>query len=179
MLCVIPGYLKVPFKVSWLAVVMGVAGFFVWIGLWWLDKNYLHLASWFGNSAREAFDPWSELSDDPQWMYTFVVIRFIGLVIVVPIVEEFFLRGWLMRYIDDPDWDELPLGVVTRLNLIGIAIYGIVSHPAEPLAAVVWFSMGTWLYGRTKNIWDCVVFHLVTNLLLGIFVLYTQTWELW
>jgi membrane protease YdiL (CAAX protease family) len=34
----------------------------------------------------------------------------------------------------------------------------------------VWFSLVTWLMVRTKNIWDCVAAHMITNLLLGLFV---------
>ena len=52
-------------------------------------------------------------------------------------------------------------------------------HPGELFAAAVWFSMVTWLMLRTKNIWDCVAAHAVTNLLLGIYVMTTGHWELW
>ena len=51
-------------------------------------------------------------------------------------------------------------------------------HPGELLAAFVWFSMVTWLMVRTRNIWDCVVAHAVTNLLLGIYVVTTGNWQL-
>jgi len=43
-------------------------------------------------------------------------------------------------------------------------------HPAELLAELCWFSLVTWLMVRTRNIWDCVVAHGVTNLLLGLYV---------
>jgi hypothetical protein len=46
-------------------------------------------------------------------------------------------------------------------------------------AAVVWFSLVTWLMIRTGNIWDCVAAHAVTNLLLGIYVLVSHDWHLW
>jgi hypothetical protein len=179
MLLVSPGYFKAPFRVTIWSIVVGVVGIFVWVGLWWLDKQYFHLGNWLATGAREAFNPYEELKSDPRWMKQFLAIRFAGLVLVVPIVEEFFLRGWLMRYIDDPAWDEIPLGLATRLSIIGVAIYGAISHPAEPLAAVAWFSMVTWLYLKTKSIWDCVVAHTVTNLLLGLFVIWTGSWDLW
>jgi hypothetical protein len=31
---------------------------------------------------------------------------------------------------------------------------------------------------KTKNLWDCVVAHAVTNLLLGAYVLWSGHWEL-
>ena len=38
--------------------------------------------------------------------------------------------------------------------------------------------MVTWLMVRTRNIWDCVVAHAITNLLLGIYVVSTGEWQL-
>jgi CAAX prenyl protease-like protein len=178
MLIAMPWYFKTPLNFSWLAIVVGVVGIVAWIGLYLLDKNLLHLGEWYP-ASRAAFNPFNELKHDPKWMWQFIYIRFAGLVLVVPIVEEFFLRGWLMRYIDDPDWDEIPLGEAGKWALIGVPIYGALTHPNEPLAAIVWFSMVTWLYLRTKSIWNCVIAHAITNLLLGIYVIQTGTWELW
>ena len=113
--------------------------------------------------ALDAFNPLEELSSTPAWKMQFMAIRFFGLVCLVPIVEEFFLRGFLMRYIEHPDWDQIPLGMATKLSIIGVAAYALFTHPAEPLAAVVWFSMLTWLYLKTKSVWDCVVAHAVTT----------------
>ena len=73
----------------------------------------------------------------------------------------------------------MPIGFATKLSIIGVAIYAVLSHNFEPLAAVVWFSMVTWLYLKTRSIWDCIVAHAITNLLLGLYVVYTGTWELW
>ena len=178
MLAVRRGYFFAPFSVSWLSVAVGVLGTFVWVGLWWIDQEFLGLGSLFG-SAREAFNPFAQFRDDPIRMWSFLAIRFAGLVLVVPVIEEFFLRGFLMRYIDSQDWDRVPLGKVTWLSLGGVVGYALLSHPAEPLSAVVWFSMVTWLYLRTRSIWDCVLAHAMTNLLLGLYVVGTGTWELW
>jgi membrane protease YdiL (CAAX protease family) len=38
--------------------------------------------------------------------------------------------------------------------------------------------MVTWLMVKTRNIWDCVVAHAVTNLLLGVYVVATGQWQL-
>ena len=50
-------------------------------------------------------------------------------------------------------------------------------HPGELFAAAVWFSMVTWLMLRTRNIWDCVAAHAVTNGLLGAYVITTGEWQ--
>jgi CAAX prenyl protease-like protein len=118
------------------------------------------------------------MSDTPQLAYAFLAIRFFGLVAVVPLMEEFFLRGFLMRYFIDYDWWKVPFATVTPIALITGTAVPMLMHPQELLAAFVWFSMVTWLMVRTKNIWDCVVAHAVTNLLMGLWVLYSGDWWL-
>ncbi len=174
-----PGYLKIPLRVSPLAYLVGIGGIFVWIGLWYLDTEFLGLGAMIPGHSRAAFNPLDELKENPSWMYTFLAIRLAGLVLVIPIAEEFFMRGFLMRYIEDIDWDQIPMGMATWKSIVGIIVYGAVAHPGEVVAAVAWFGLVTWLYLHTKNVWDCVVAHALTNLLLAAYVLKTGTWELW
>ncbi|MBJ44819.1 MAG: CAAX prenyl protease-related protein [Planctomycetaceae bacterium] len=119
----------------------------------------------------------------PYWsqekVWKFVGLRFFGLVLVVPIIEEFFVRGFLMRYVDDPDWDEIPLGQAKTWGWLSPTIYGVVAHLTEPVAALVWFSLVSFVYKKTGSIWDCVVVHAVTNLLLGIYIIKFEAWHLW
>lgn len=195
-LAVFGGYLKAPFNFSWLSVAVGVVGIFVWIGLveaqWAVGQFFQGLeqadaggekwTTWIGETlagTREAFNPFDALKQNPSWMWQFLAIRFFGLVIIVPLVEEFFLRGFLMRYVDDPDWDEIPLGYAGTLAILSVTIYGVIAHPAEMLAAAAWFSMVTWLFLKTSSIWNCVIAHSVTNLLLGLYVVYYGAWYLW
>ena len=42
-----------------------------------------------------------------------LAIRFLGLALVVPIIEEFFLRGFMMRFVVRDDWWKVPFGEVT------------------------------------------------------------------
>jgi hypothetical protein len=73
----------------------------------------------------------------------------------------------------------VPFGVVTPLAAVVGTALPMLMHPAELLAAAVWFSLVTWLMASTKNIWDCVAAHAVTNLLLGIYVVSQEQWHLW
>ena len=52
-----------------------------------------------GLGERPAYNPLDQLAATPAWAYTFLAIRFLGLALVVPIIEEFFLRGFLMRFV--------------------------------------------------------------------------------
>ena len=44
---------------------------------------------------------------------------------------------------------------------------------------LLWFGLVSWLMNKTGSLWDCVVAHAVTNLLLGIYVLIFAQWHLW
>jgi CAAX prenyl protease-like protein len=184
MLFVLPGYRQFPCRVSLLAIAVGIIGVILWIALCQLQLERklltpLGLEKFLGLGDRPAFNPLDELAATPDWAYTFLAIRFLGLALIVPIIEEFFLRGFLMRFVVNETWWTVPFGTLTRTAaVIGTAV-PMLMHPGELLAAFVWFSLVTWLMFRTKNIWDCVAAHAVTNLLLGIYVVAQHQWQLW
>jgi hypothetical protein len=187
MIFVLPGYREFVFRISPLAVVVGVLGVVLWIGICRLDIEHRFLQplldkidlGWLiGSGARAGFNPFEQLKDQPLWAWMFLVIRFLGLALVVPVIEEFFLRGFAMRFVVEQDWWNVPFGKVNRTALILGTVLPMLMHPAELLAAAVWFSLVTWLMLRTKNIWDCVAAHAVTNFLLGVYVV-TMGGEAW
>ena len=97
----------------------------------------------------------------------------------MPVIEEFFLRGFLMRFVMAGDWPGVPFGTLTPLAIAVGTIVPMLMHPGELLAAAVWFTLVTWLMFKTKNIWDCVIAHATTNLLLGVYVVASGDWFLW
>lgn len=184
MLLVLRGYRQFPFRVSPLAIGVGAVGVVLWIGLCHLQLEVkllspLGLDKLLGLGERPAYNPLDQLAATPAWAWTFLVIRFLGLALIVPVIEEFFLRGFLMRFVISDRWWEWPFGEVTPLAVVVGTAVPMLLHPGELLAAAVWFSLVTWLMVRTKNIWDCVAAHLVTNLLLGIYVVTFAQWQLW
>ena len=182
MLALLPGYRQFRCRVSPLAVVIGAVGVVVWIGLCKLQIEQavlgpLGLDSVLGLGERAAYNPLEQLADRPALAYGFLAVRFLGLAAIVPVIEEFFLRGCVMPYFVQPDWWRVPFGTVNRAALAAGVIAPVLLHPAEMVAAAAWFSMVTWLMLRTRNIWDCVAAHAVTNLLLGVYVVTTGEWQ--
>ena len=183
MVLVWPGYRTFRWHVSPWSVVVGIVGVGLWVGLCQLRLEVrllrpLGLAGFLEHGQRSAFNPLVELRAMPLWAMTFLAIRLLGLAVVVPVIEEFFLRGFLMRYVISLRWWEWPFGKVTpQAVLVGTGM-PMLMHPGELLAACVWFSLVTWLMVRTRNIWDCVVAHATTNLLLGIYVISSGQWQL-
>jgi CAAX prenyl protease-like protein len=184
---VLPGYGEFPLRLSRLAIVVGLVGGPLWIGLCLLDWEHKYLLpslDYCGAGRlitagdRPAYNPLEQLAGHPGLAWAFLAVRFLGLVAVVPLIEEFFLRGLVMRLVVDRDWWEVPFGKVnTQAVVLGTAV-PMLMHPGELLAALVWFSLVTWLMLRTRNIWDCVAAHAVTNLILGLYVVWSGTWRL-
>lgn len=185
MLWLAPGYRAFAFRVHPVALAVGGVGIVVWVGLAMLERDVLKTAgpsAWLssiaGGETRSAYNPFVELADRPALAWAFWVVRMCGLALVVPVIEEFFLRGFLMRYFARPDWWQVPIGTWERTGVAVVTVVAVLMHPGEVLAALAWFSLVTALLLWGKNLWDCVAAHAVTNLLLGLYVLVTGTWWL-
>lgn len=182
-----PGYRQFRPRVTVLAILVGILGGPLWIALSvpnWEHAYLLPLLKQIGldkilsmgeRPGFNPFDPAYQLSAAGAW--TFMAVRFLGLVAVVPVIEEFFLRGFVMRFVIERDWWAVPFGKVTGLAVVLGTLVPVLMHP-EWLAAFVWFSLITWLMVRTRNIWDCVAAHAITNLILGVYVVWSGCWRL-
>jgi len=171
-----------PLQMDRWAIIAGVAGSVLWIGICELHLEPRILSavglpdSWLG--FRSTVNPFT-LYPDMSERAAFLVFRFALLAVLVPIAEELFLRGFLMRMVDAEHWSELPLQQIGRNGLIAGTMYGILSHPAEFITAGIWFTMISILMVRTGRFWNCVAAHAITNLILGIYILITGSWYLW
>lgn len=153
-----------------LAAVLGLVLFAVWVGI---EKyiQYPHLGD------RSAYNPWEKVSD-PALRSAFVAVRFFGLVLVVPFMEELFWRSFGLRYATQTDFKALPIGKFSMAGaLITCAIFAI-AHP-EWAPALIFAAAMTVLVSRTQSVFACFVAHLMTNLALGIYVVTQGAWALW
>ena len=179
-----PGYRQMVPELGWwrislLAIVVGAVGIVVWIALAFCCSWVMLKMGWsMSLGTRSAFNPLERFAGRPGLAYGFLAVRFFGLVMLVPVLEEFFLRGFVMRFVVEANWWRVSLGQMTRLAVVLGTAVPVFLHPGEALAAAVWFSAVTWLMLRTRNIWDCIVAHAVTNLLLGIWVVGSGQWWL-
>ena len=181
-----PAWRKFPLRIGWLGAVVGLVGGVVWIALCKLEleKDYLvpalaaiGLDKLISAGERSSFNILKELAATPVWAYAFLAIRFVGLVLIVPLIEEFCWRLFVMRLPVRQDWWTVPQGETNRAGIALAIALPVLMHPAELVAAIVWFSLIAWLYVRSRNIWECVVAHATTNLVLGCYVLYSGEWR--
>jgi len=158
-------------KVSWLVtVVAALLSLGIWISPQWL----------FGAAPRtDGFNP-SEVGDDP-WLVGFTLIaRFARLVIVVPLVEEIFWRGFLQRYLVNEKFTSVKFGTYTHLSFFGVAgAFMLVHSPSDWPAAIATGVLFGWVAVKTKSLLACVIAHAMTNLGLGIYIVMTKQWGFW
>ena len=158
---------------NWWPPLVGLALAVLWIVLASLQRD----AGWAG-AARPGFNPFAACNESAVPAWAFVAIRAIGLVAVVPLVEELFLRGFLMRYVIREDFWTVPFGLPTFPAVGACLFYAAASHPSECVAAVAWFAIVTGIAAATRRPIDTILTHAATNLALGVYVLLTANWWL-
>lgn len=150
-----------------LSVIAGVLVFVLWINMDW---------SFATTGDIEGFNPYIHGSATVVW--ALIAVRLFGASIVVPIFEELFWRSFIIRYIIDNDFLKVPLGTFTWVSFIVTSIFFGIEHNMW-LAGIVAGVVYTLLLYRTKKLIYPIVSHGITNLLLGIYVLQTDSWHFW
>jgi len=124
---------------------------------------------------RSAFDP--HIIAQPL-QTIFLLVRFYGLVVMVPVMEELFWRSFLIRYITQPDYERLSIGTFSWVAFWAVSGMFALAHP-EWLVALICAVVYGLLLRRTKSLFATLVAHSVTNLTLGIYVLATHNYAYW
>ncbi len=162
---------------SWWPPLVGLGLVVVWVGL-----AKLQAATGWSLAAgeRSGFNPFlpETLGGDASRAWAFFAIRLAGMVAIVPIVEEVFLRGFLMRYVIDEAFWRVPFGTLTAAAAAACGIYAVASHPGEALAALAWFAAVSLIARATRQPIDCILCHAATNLALAAYVITTGEWWL-
>src|SRR6202030_3615984 len=101
--------------------------------------------------------------------------RFLRLVLVVPLLEEIFWRGFLLRYLINEKFTGVRMGAFSWLSFAVVTLgFGFTHSQADWLAALVTGALYNFVAYRTKSLASCVAAHAITNLLLGIWIVGTR-----
>ena len=151
------------------SVILGLIVAALWVGL---DQRYPPFP-FLGK--RSGYNP-SDLS--PAARAAFLSVRFFGLVILVPLIEELFWRSFLMRWIIDVEFTRVPVGKVTLLAGALTSIGFTLEHPEwlpALLTGIAWAGLLAW----SKSLSACVLSHATANLALGLYVIKTggEAWK--
>ena len=153
-----------------IGVAAGLILFAIWVGI---EKvlPYPHLAQ------RTGYNPFEKIPD-ASLRSAFIAVRFFGLALLVPFMEELFWRSFGLRYASQTEFKSLEIGSFTRNGALLCCGVFALSHP-EWIPALIFAGAMTALVYKTKSIFVCFVAHAITNLALGIYVVTQGAWALW
>ena len=108
----------------------------------------------------------------------YIAVKFFGSVFIAATVEELFTRDFLARYLSAKDWARSPIGMFTPFSFIATALFFGFAHNRwlPGLVAGVLLNL---LLIRERNLGSTIIAHSFANLLLGVYVIATGSWQLW
>jgi CAAX prenyl protease-like protein len=151
-----------------LSIMLGLVVFAIWIGPDLIAPAW-RTSILFNNPVvgHPAGNTPPALKNDP----VFLLFRIAISVIAVPILEELFWRGWLMRWlIDSDDFRRVPLGKYAPMAFWVTALLFASEHGSFWDVGLATGAIYNWWMVRTRNLWDCIVAHAVTNAALAAWV---------
>jgi CAAX prenyl protease-like protein len=155
---------------------LGAAVFLLWIAPDLVTATYRQ--SWpFSNSlfghVHSSLPP--EALRSP-WVLAWRTAR---AVLVVPIAEELFWRGWLMRWLINPDFERVPLGAYRPLAFwLTAALFASEHGSYWDVGLLTGVIYNLWMI-RSKSVASCILMHAVTNALLSAYVIAYGQWQYW
>lgn len=157
------------------ALLFGSAVGVVAIVVWLSPQLFFH----FAPRTENGFDPTKLPPGSTAYFWT-VGLRFARLVVVVPLIEEIFWRGFLLRYLIKENFLAVPFGTFMQLSFWASAVGFMLEHsrPDYP-AALITGILYNLVAVRTRSLPACIVAHAVTNLLLGVYIMRTGQWGFW
>lgn len=188
------------------AIGVGIFILVVWVGFetpWmidtapgvteWYDRLFVDLMKPF--QTRELFDigngvmaPYEVIEEgefaglhvyDPKasgWLL--FAIHMFGTSVFIAVIEEFFYRGFLYRWMQGSPFFKIDSGNLHWPMLLLISLFFSVSHFEWGAAIICGIAYGL-LYIKTRDIWASVIAHGTTNFLLGLYVIKYDAYHFW
>lgn len=157
------------------SIAIGVAVFVIWVApdvLFGYRHHWLFENAVTGSAA-------SSLAPHLKTSIGFLVLRAVSSAVLVPILEELFWRGWMMRWLIDNDFLTVPLGKYVPSAFWIVALLFASEHGAYWEVGLGAGIVYNWWIVRTRNLADCILAHAVTNAVLAGYVLVTGQWQYW
>lgn len=171
-----PSFTRISWKYWPLGAAVGALGLVQWIGM---EKLLLSLWPDYPRMSGEPMDPFKEFTT-PASAYAFILFRWAGATLLVPVMEELFWRDYLQRQLIAPnDFKMAGVGEFDLKSFLIVAvIFGAGVH-IQWFTAIAYGLMIGGLLFYTRSLGACIVCHAVTNFLLGGYVLATRDWYFW
>jgi len=157
-------------KISLEAVLVGAVVIVMWIGI---DAYYPKLIK-----AGPGWNPHAQFGENSALAWMFIIARMAGSSLVVPCMEEMFYRSFVYRYVIKPDFHLVSLRQFHLVSFLATCtLFGIVHR--EWLAGILCGMAYQWLVLRKGHLGEAMTAHAISNLLLGIWVVYKGAWHFW
>jgi CAAX prenyl protease-like protein len=168
--------LSAKFQAPVLSILLGIAVFGLWIAPDMLIPGWRQ--HWlFSNSILGEVKV--SLNQEQLASPLLLLFRTLSAALMVPVLEELFWRGWLMRWLIKPDFEQVPLGAYqTQSFWIVAALFALEHGPYWEVGLLTGIIYNWWMV-RTKSLPDLMLAHGITNLALSGFVIYTKNWQFW
>ncbi len=151
-------------------IAVGVVVFLLWIA----PQAFLGFAP-----RTDGFDP-GIFGTNSSVYWAILLFRFLRLVVVVPLVEEIFWRGFLLRYFINERFATVPFGSFSWFSFAAVTIgFTLVHLTADWPAAAITGALYNLVAFRTKSLTSCILAHSVTNVLLGLWIMQSRQWGFW
>lgn len=161
---------EMKWRFSWEGLIAGVAVFVLWVGI---DGWYPQ----FG-AGGPAWNPVAHFGAGTFAAGFFILVRIAGSALVVPPLEEVFFRSLLYRYLVNPDFRSVPLGQFGWMPFLITSALFAVEHSQWLAGLLCGFAFQALVCWR-KRLGDAITAHAVTNLLLGLWVVWKDAWNFW
>lgn len=150
-----------------ISILIGIVVFFLWI---------LPYPAWAVTTDSVGFIPTNKAGDGLD--FALLIIRLSGAALVVPVMEELFWRSFIMRWLHHQNFLQVNPALVGSFAFFTTAALFAVEHSLWLAGLFAGLAYG-WLYRREGNLWMPVIAHMVTNAMLGIWVITTKNWQYW
>jgi CAAX prenyl protease-like protein len=157
-------------------LLVGVAVFAIWIAPDRLLPDYRHFWLFENPITGKAA---TGLSAEARSQTAVLWLRAFRAVTIVPIVEELFWRGWLMRWLISADFESVPPGTWSARAFWIVAVLFASEHGPYWDVGLAAGAIYNWWMLRTGKLGDLILAHAVTNACLGVYVVWSGRWEYW
>lgn len=162
-------------------VIVGAAVCWIWIlpESDWMQAHGAWFYSFyqrFGILGSNAVADQAYAPENAGWLNT--VVRLCGSAFVIALAEEIFWRGFAYRRLQQVRFLEAHPEDFSILAFAVVAIAFGFEHARWFVGIIAGVAYGL-LYVKTRNLWSAILAHIITNWLLGLYVLRTQSYQFW
>lgn len=171
-----------------LAIAAGVLVYVIWVFpeiIWsekvpWIQDVYLRFGIRPLGEAplTQAFADTRNIYDPLTCGWPLSLIRLGGSAFVIAVIEEFFFRGFLYRWIIERDFTRVDLGRFDW-EAFGLMILMFGIEHQRWLAGILAGIIYLFVMLKTRDIWAAALAHVITNFMLGVYVLKSGYYAFW